>query len=70
MLFKGKAENMQEIKVGANEAGQRLDKFLHKFMPLAPSSFFYKMLRKKNITLNGKKAEGNERLKKEDILLP
>ncbi len=59
---------MQEIKVGANEAGQRLDKFLHKFMPLAPSSFFYKMLRKKNITLNGKKAEGNERLKKEDIL--
>ena len=45
MLFKGKAENMQEIKVGANEAGQRLDKFLHKFMPLAPSSFFYKMLR-------------------------
>lgn len=59
---------MQEIKIGANEAGQRLDKFLHKFMPLAPSSFFYRMLRKKNITLNGKKAEGNERLKEEDVL--
>lgn len=59
---------MQEIKIGADEAGQRLDKFLHKIMPLAPSSFFYKMLRKKNITLNGKKAEGSERLKKEDML--
>ncbi|MCI8976382.1 MAG: RluA family pseudouridine synthase [Lachnospiraceae bacterium] len=59
---------MQEIKISAEEAGQRLDKFLHKIMPLAPSSFFYKMLRKKNITLNGKKAEGSERIKKEDIL--
>lgn len=59
---------MQEIKIGADEAGQRLDKFLHKIMPLAPSSFFYKMLRKKNITLNGKKAEGSERLQKEDML--
>ena len=53
---------MQSIEVNKNEAGQRLDKFLHKFMPLAPASFFYKMLRRKNITLNGKKAEGNEKL--------
>ena len=53
---------MQQIEIGENEAGQRLDKFLQKFMPLAPSSFFYKMLRKKNITLNGKKAEGKEKL--------
>lgn len=53
---------MQQIEIKENEAGQRLDKFLHKFMPLAPASFFYKMLRRKNITLNGKKAEGNEKL--------
>ncbi len=53
---------MQQFKISKNEAGQRLDKFLHKYMPLAPSSFFYKMLRKKNITLNGKKAEGKEKL--------
>ncbi|MCM1134204.1 MAG: RluA family pseudouridine synthase [Clostridium sp.] len=59
---------MQEIKITPNESGQRLDKFLHKFMPLAPSSFFYKMLRKKNITLNGKKAEGKEKLAEGDIL--
>ncbi len=53
---------MHQIEIRENEAGQRLDKFLHKFMPLAPTSFFYKMLRKKNITLNGKKAEGSEKL--------
>lgn len=51
---------MQEIIIGPNQAGQRLDKFLHKYFPNAGSSFLYKMLRKKNITLNGKKAEGKE----------
>jgi len=30
---------MQQIEIKENEAGQRLDKFLHKFMPLAPASF-------------------------------
>lgn len=53
---------MQSIIIGKNQAGQRLDKFLHKYLPLAPGSFLYKMLRKKNITLNGKKAEGREKL--------
>lgn len=51
---------MQSIIIGANEAGQRFDKFLHKYLPEAPNSFLYKMLRKKNITLNGKKADGKE----------
>lgn len=53
---------MQEIKVTANEAGQRLDKLLAKYLNEAPKSFLYKMLRKKNIVLNGKKATGNEKL--------
>lgn len=53
---------MRLLTVGENEAGQRLDKLLAKYMDQAPTSFFYKMLRKKNITLNGKKAEGKERL--------
>lgn len=51
---------MQEVTIGTNQAGQRLDKFLHKYLPLAGSGFLYKMLRKKNITLNGKKAQGRE----------
>lgn len=57
---------MQEIIIGPNQAGQRLDKFLHKYLPNAGSSFLYKMLRKKNITLNGKKAEGKEILEPDD----
>ena len=57
---------MQEITVSARDAGQRLDKFLGKYLPGAPRSFFYKMLRKKNITLNGKKAAGSEKLEEQD----
>ena len=57
---------MQQITVGDNEAGQRLDKLLAKYLREAPKSFLYKMLRKKNITLNGKKASGSEKLFKGD----
>lgn len=53
---------MRLLSIQEKEAGQRLDRFLEKYMDKAPKSFFYKMLRKKNITLNGKKAQGNERL--------
>lgn len=53
---------MQKITVSSNEAGQRMDKLLAKYLSNAPKSFIYKMLRKKNIKLNGKKAEGNEML--------
>ncbi|MEF9945910.1 MAG: RluA family pseudouridine synthase [Lachnospiraceae bacterium] len=53
---------MQEIHITDNEAGQRFDKLLAKYLNSAPKSFLYKMLRKKNITLNGKKASGNEKL--------
>ena len=53
---------MQEIIVSPNEAGQRFDKLLAKYLNEAPKSFIYKMLRKKNIVLNGKKATGNEKL--------
>ena len=59
---------MKEIIIKSNEAGQRLDKLLIKALPQAPKSFFYKMLRKKNITLNDKKAEGSEKLVEGDIV--
>lgn len=57
---------MKEIIITKNEADQRLTKLLSKYLNEAPQSFFYKMLRKKNITLNGKKAAGNEMLKEGD----
>ena len=53
---------MKEFIINENEAGQRFDKYLAKLLKEAPKSFFYKMMRKKNITLNGKKANGNEKL--------
>ena len=53
---------MKTYTITENEAGQRLDRFLGKLLPVAPASFFYKMLRKKNITLNSKKAEGSYKL--------
>ena len=59
---------MRELMISEYEAGQRFDKFLAKYMELAPKSFFYKMMRKKNITLNGKKAAGNEKLEKGDTV--
>lgn len=54
---------MQKRIVTNNEAGQRLSKLLEKYLKEAPKSFIYKMLRKKNITLNGKKADGTEKTK-------
>ena len=57
---------MQQLTIGKNQAGQRLDKFLKKAFPNAGTGFLYKMLRKKNITLNGKKAEGKEILAQGD----
>lgn len=53
---------MREFQINNNEAGQRFDKYLKKLLSNAPGSFVYKMLRKKNIVLNGKKADGTEKL--------
>ena len=51
---------MREIVISKNEAGQRLNKLVMKYLNKAPSSFVYRMIRKKNIKLNGGKAVGNE----------
>ncbi len=53
---------MFQRTITEREAGQRFDKYLHRLLPEAGSSFLYKMLRKKNIILNGKKADGSEKL--------
>ncbi|MDD4842998.1 MAG: RluA family pseudouridine synthase [Anaerotignum sp.] len=59
---------MKEIKITKNEENQRLDKFLLKYMNKASKAFIYKLLRKKRIKYNGKKAEGNELLQAGDSL--
>lgn len=59
---------MQTLTVTPNEAGQRLDKLLGKYLNHAGKGFLYKMMRKKNITLNGKKCDGSERLLEGDAI--
>lgn len=59
---------MREITITRREEGQRFDKFLVKYLPGASSGFLHKMLRKKNIKLNGKKAEGKEKLNDGDLI--
>lgn len=57
---------MKEFTLKPHEAGQKLDKYLAKILSEAPKSFIYKMLRKKNIVLNDKKADGHEVLSSSD----
>lgn len=57
---------MQKITITHAEAGRRLDNYLIKALPGGGLSFIHKMLRKKNITVNGHKCEGNYRLAEGD----
>ena len=59
---------MKEIIAGKNESGQRLDKLLRKYLPEAGTGFIYKMIRKKNITLNDHKCSGNEIISEGDSI--
>ena len=59
---------MKEIRVGENEAGQRLIRLLSKYLREAPDPFLYRMLRKKNIVLNGRKASGKEQTVSGDVI--
>ena len=59
---------MKELIIKKNESNQRADKFLKKYLCNAGASFIYKMMRKKNITLNNKKMTGNEILNENDII--
>lgn len=59
---------MKEIKITNNEEGQRLDRFLKKYLNKANQSFIQKMIRKKNIKINDSKAEPETILKKDDLV--
>ncbi len=56
------------FKITENEAGQRCDRFLKKYLANTSLGNIYKMLRKKIITVNGKKAKENLQLKVGDII--
>ncbi len=59
---------MKELTIGQNDAGQRLDRFLAKAVPLLPASLAQKYIRLKRIKCNGARAERDTRLKAGDVL--
>lgn len=59
---------MVEILIGSNESGQRLDKFLRKYLSDAPLGLIYKGIRKKQFRVNGKRVEAGYILQEGDRL--
>ena len=59
---------MKELTIGTNDAGQRLDRFLAKAVPLLPASLAQKYIRLKRIKLNGGRAQRDSRLVAGDVL--
>ena len=59
---------MKEFTIEKNDAGQRLDRFLAKAVPLLPASLAQKYIRIKRIKLNNARAERDTRLKAGDVL--
>ena len=59
---------MKELTVKNNDAGQRLDRFIGKAVPLLPESLLQKYIRLKRIKLNGKGAKRDTRLAAGDVL--
>jgi len=53
---------MREFKINANDAGQRLDKFILKTVKGMPISLMYKAIRTKKIKVNRKRAEQKQML--------
>ena len=59
---------MKELRIGQNDAGQRLDRFVGKAVPLLPDSLLQKYIRLKRIKRNGKGAKRDTRLAAGDVL--
>ena len=60
---------MKELTVGKNDAGQRLDRFVAKAVPLLPDSLLQKYIRLKRIKVNGKPSKRDLRLSAGDVLM-
>lgn len=60
---------MKCIKVTKNDQGQRIDKYIRKYLNNAPLSYIYKLFRKKDIKVNGKKVDINYIIQEQDEIL-
>ena len=54
--------------INENDSGQRADKFIKKALPEMPESMMYRLFRKKDIKLNGKRCEISAVLKTGDTV--
>ena len=59
---------MKEFTIGRNDAGQRLDRWLGKTLPLLPAPLAQKYIRLKRVKVNGKGSKRDVRLKEGDLL--
>jgi 23S rRNA pseudouridine955/2504/2580 synthase len=59
---------MKEFVINDNDSGQRVDKFVTKALPDLPKSMMYRLIRKKDIKINGKRCNISDRLNTGDIL--
>ena len=59
---------MREITIRKNDAGQRLDRFVAKALPLLPPALLQKYIRLKRIKVNGKGSARDVRLAEGDVL--
>ena len=59
---------MKELKIGKNDAGQRLDRVLRRAVPALPPSLMHKYFRLKRIKRNGGRTQGDTRLCEGDTI--
>ena len=59
---------MKEFTIGKNDAGQRLDRWLAKTLPLLPAPLAQKYIRLKRVKVNGKGSKRDVRLQVGDVL--
>ena len=59
---------MKEFTIGKNDAGQRLDRWLSKTLPLLPAPLMQKYIRLKRVKVNGKGSARDVRLQVGDVL--
>ena len=60
---------MEEIRIGPDDAGQRLDRFLRKYLRGATLPTVYKLIRTRQVTVNGRRSRPERRLGEGDSLV-
>ena len=56
------------LDIGRDDAGQRVDRFLRKYLPRATLPLVFKLLRTKQVVVNGRRARPEDRLAEGDAL--